>query len=253
MKRTMIAAATVAALAAPAYAELEGDLSLTYHSQYNYRGVNGILENALGTDLTEDTFETEINAAYKLNDQWSLVAGGTIHSLTDTSVDHDRIRGGVRYTTDCYTVELGYQSQDFRTVLGNLDTSEIYLNVGTQCPLTGADVNLFVAHDTDMLEGTYAELSFHKGWEVAENATFGVTAGVSYSFDYWENLIGTGSDWNHGYITLSLAYQATENLTLTPYVTFSQGFDALDATSTVGPGVEEEDEITYGLKASVQF
>lgn len=257
MKKTMIAAATLAALAAPAYAELEGDLSLTYHSQYNYRGVNGILESGAlgpgGGSATEDTFETEVNVAWKLNDQWSLVAGGNIHTLTDSGLDHDRYRAGVRYSSACYTIELGYQSQNLRTGFGNVDSDEVYLNVGAKCPLTGADLNLFVAHDLDVLDGTYVELSGHKAWEVCDKTSFGLTVGVSYSFDYWDNVIGTGNDWNHAYITLSLDYKATDNLTVTPFVTFSQGFDALDATSTVGPGVEEDDEITYGVKATVKF
>jgi len=256
MKKTIIAAATMAALAAPAYAEIEGDLSLTYNSQFNYRGVNGILSDAAGSfgagDITDDTFETELNAAWKLNDQWSLVAGVSIHTLTDASVDHDRIRGGVRYTAECFTLELGYQHQDLRTLLGNIDTGEIYLNVGTQLDAIGADINLHIAHDIDQLEGTYVELSGHKAWEISERSSIGVTVGVSYSFDYWDNVIGTGNDWNHAYITLSLDYKATDHLTVTPFVTFSQGFDALDA-SALAPGIEEEDEVTFGLRASVSF
>lgn len=254
MKKTIIAATTIAALSAPAFAELDGDLSLTYHSQFNYRGVNGILEdaaNAFGAgDVTEDTFETELNLSWKLNDQWSLVAGGNIHTLTDASVDHDRYRAGVRYNTECFHVELGYQSQNLRTILGDLDTDEIYLNVGTKCPWTGADVNLYVAHDLDLLDGTYAELSAHKSWELCEKSSVGLTVGVAYSFDYWDNVIGTGDDWNHAYLTLSFAYKATDNLTVTPYVTYSQGFDALDVAGTP---FEEDDEVTFGLKASVSF
>ncbi|BDS08585.1 hypothetical protein NT6N_36250 [Oceaniferula spumae] len=254
MKKTIIAAASIVALSAPAYAELEGNLSLTYQSQYSYRGANGILEDAaglFGAD-TEDVFDTELNLSWKLNDQWSLIAGGNVNTLTDTSIDHDRYRGGVRYSTECYTLELGYQSQNFRTVLGNIDTDEIYLSVGAKCPLTGADLNLFVAHDIDLLDGTYVELSGHKSWEVCDKTSVGVTVGVSYSFDYWDNVIGTGNDWNNAYITLSLAYNATENLTVTPYVTYSQGFDALDASGLPG-NLEEDDELTFGVKASVKF
>ncbi len=250
MKKTIIAAATIASLSAPAFAELEGDLSLTYHSQFNYRGMNGLLETGILGGDTENTFETAINAAWKLNDQWSLVAGANIHTIPDSSADHNRFRGGVRYTTECYHLELGYQRQELDIAFTDFDTAEIYLNLGTQCPWTDADVNLYVAHDIDLLEGTYAELSAHKGWELCEKSNLGLTVGVAYSFDYWDNLLGTGNDWNHAYVTLSLAYQATENLTLTPFVTYSQGFDALEP---VGATVKEDDELTFGLKASVSF
>lgn len=257
MRNNIIAGAAAIALAAPASAELEGNLSLTYNSQYNYRGANDILDeaaNALGADV-DDTFDTELNIVWSLNDNWALTAGGNVHTLTDTSIDHDRFRAGVRYTSDCFTAELGFQSHDFRTALGSLDTEEIYLNVSTECPLTGGTLNLFVAHDTDLLDGTYAELSLNKQWELCDKTKLDVTVGVSYSFDYWDNVLATGNDWNHAYITLGLAYQATENLTVTPFVTFSEGFDALDPGSNAGflAPLEEDGSVVYGVKASVKF
>lgn len=258
----MIAGAAAIALAAPAYAELEGDLSLTYNSQYNFRGVNGILSDAaglFGAD-TDNVYDAELNLAYGLNDNWSLVAGVNINTLSDTSVDHNRYRAGVRYANDCYSVELGYQYHNLANVLSSvsgfdLDTSEIYLNVGTKCPLTGGDVNLFVAHDVDQLDGTYVELSLKKGFELSEKVGLDVTVGVAYSFDYWDNIGGTGalntgSDWNHAYLTLGLPVSATDNLTLTPFVTYSQGFGALDPAGTT---LEEDDEFVFGLEASVKF
>lgn len=254
MKQTIIAAATLTALSVPAFAELEGELSLTYNNQYSYRGVSGLLEdaaNAVGLpDVTENTFDAAINLSWKLDDNWSITAGGNIHTISDSSIDHNRYRAGVRYTAECYHVELGYQSQDFRTILGNVETGEIYLNIGSDSLIRGIDLNLHVAHDVDVLEGTYVELSGHKSWEVADRTSLGLTVGVSYSFDYFENLVGSGNAWNNAYATLSLAYQATETLTITPYVTFSAGFDALEVQ---GFNVEEEEEVVFGVEASVSF
>ena len=256
MKKTIIAGAAAVALAAPAYAELEGDLSLTYNSQYGYRGATDIVDeaaNGLGGDV-DNTFDAELNLAWSFNDNWALVLGGNIHSLTDSSIDHDRYRVGVRYTSDCCTLELGFQGHEFRTAVGGLDTQEIYLRVSTQCPLTGGTASLFLAHDTDLLDGTYAELSLNKAWDLCESTKLDVTAGISYSFDYWDNVLGTGSDWNHAYVTLALVIQATENLTITPYITFSEGFDALDASGgPFGGTLEEDGDVVYGLKASVKF
>ncbi len=253
MKKMMIAGAAAAVLAAPVYAELEGELSLTYQNQYDYRGVNELMPQFLvGVD---DAIAAEFNASYSLNDQWSLVAGATLATVSDgLSLDHNRYRAGVRYTTACYTVELGYQSQDLNIggVFGawGLDTAEIYLNASTKCPLTGGTLNLFAAYDIDMLEGTYVELSLKKGFEINETVSVDLTVGVSYSFDYWENLLGdTGNDFNHAYLTVGLPVAATENLTVTPYVSYSQGFGALD----FGGGVEEGDEFSFGVKAAVKF
>lgn len=250
MKKTIIAGAAAVALAAPAYAELEGEISLSYDSQFNYRGMNDIVSQ-ITNDQTDDAFTAEINALYKLNEQWSLVAGGAITTVSDgVGLDHDRFRGGVRYTGTCYTIELGYQHQQLALGGTSTDTGEIYANIGTKCPLTGGNLNLFVAHDIDILEGTYVELSLNKAWDLCESTKLDVTVGVSYSFDYWDNLIGTGDDFNHAYITVALPFAATENLTVTPYVTYSQGFDALDVANTP---LEEDDEFIFGVKASVSF
>ncbi|MBT8045171.1 MAG: hypothetical protein KJO79_09495 [Verrucomicrobiae bacterium] len=249
MKKTILAGAAAAALAAPAYAELEGDISLSYDNQYSYRGMNDLLSQVLGGS-SDDAITAELNAAYSFNDQWSLVAGATVTTISDgAGFDHDRYRGGIRYTAECFNVELGYQYQNASIRGNSMDTGEIYLNLGTQCPLTGGDINLFVAHDVDLLDGTYVELSLNKAWEVAESAKLDVTIGVAYSFDYWQNLIGTGQDFNHAYLTVGLPIAATDNLTVTPYVSYSQGFDALDPA---GPA-EEDDEFTFGLKAAVSF
>ncbi|MBT8037912.1 MAG: hypothetical protein KJO21_10240 [Verrucomicrobiae bacterium] len=243
-------------LAAPAYAGLEGELSLTYNSQFNYRGANGILADGasllLGGADTDNTFDAALDLSYGLNDQFSLVAGASINTLSDTSVDHNRYRAGVRYTAECYTLEVGYQYQELSNVLlSGLDTDEIYLNIGTECPLTGGNVNLYIAHDLDLLDGTYAELSWNKAWDLCDKTKVDVTVGVAYSFDYWDNIIATGSDWNHAYITVALPYQATDNLVVTPFVTYSEGFDALDATA-VAP-LKEDGEFVFGVSASVKF
>lgn len=246
MKKTIIAGAAAIALAAPAYAEIEGDLSLSYDSQHSFRGMNDLLSQALNGG-SDDALTTQLNVSYGLSDQLSFVAGTSLTSISDgQDSTHDSYRGGFLYTTECFTIELGYQHHDFVSLF---ETEEIYLNVATECPITGGNLNLFIAHDVDELDGTYVELSLNKTVEVLDSVELDVTVGVSYSFDYWENLINTGDDFNHAYITVGMPINATEALTLTPYVSYSQGFDALDS-ATAG---DEDDELTVGLKASVNF
>ncbi|MEJ6778808.1 MAG: hypothetical protein QNK86_04960, partial [Akkermansiaceae bacterium] len=137
MKTTMITGAIAIALAAPAYAELEGELSLSYDSQYSYRGMNDLLSQASG-GATDDAITTELNVSYGLSDQWSLVAGAAVNAIISDDaegVEVARYHGGLRYTAECYTLELGYQQQDL-PFGGFTATSEIYLNLGTKCPLT---------------------------------------------------------------------------------------------------------------------
>ena len=281
MKKTIIAGAAAVALAAPAYAELEGDISVTYNSQYGFRGLSDALDELytfansvtpIVGDNTQDTYEANLNLAWKLNDSWSIVGGGNVHTVSDADMDHNRHHLGIRYTNECYTIELGWQHHDIRTGISDLvlpgfgdwNTQEIYARISTQCPLTGGNVTLFAAHDFDTLDGTYVELSLNKAWEICERCKVDVTAGVSYSFGYWDEFLqgplvpngfDTGSDWNNAYLNVAYVIQATENLTIAPYVRYSTGFDALDAGASAGPlsGIEEDDEVIFGVNASVKF
>lgn len=278
MKNTIITGVAAIALAAPAFAGapvvapvpapapsnlgLSGNISLAYQSQYDFRGISGVAADAadfLGDADTDNVVIAEINAAYAFTENFSLVAGARVNTLSDTSIDHDTYRfGAVWNQADCFSVEFGYQYQDFRTVLGNANTDELYLNLGTVCPWTGADVNLFWAHglsgiesdlgDSDLLDGDYIELNAHKSFELNEWAAADITLGVSYSIDYWS----AGSDWNHWYATLGFPLKATDYLTVTPYVTYTDG---LSATSDVAgiDGLDEGDEFFWGVKASVNF
>lgn len=283
MKTTIITGVAAIALAAPAFAGapvvapvpapapsnlgLSGNISLAYQSQYDFRGISGVAADAAdfaagyygGSADTDNIVIAEINADYAFTENFSLVAGATVRSLSDTSIDHDTYRfGAVWNQADCFSVELGYQYHDFRTIIGNANTDELYLNFGVICPWTGADVNLFWAHglsgvdsdlgDSDLLDGDYIELNAHKSFELTEWASADITLGVSYSIDYWSD----GSDWNHWYATLGFPLKATDYLTVTPYVTYTDG---LSATSDVAgfDTLDEGDEFFWGVEASVNF
>lgn len=284
MKNTIITGAAAIALAAPAFAGapapyvapeapselgLSGDISLTYQNQYDFRGVSGALSDAAGlltsgapfSADTDHVVIADINADYAFTENFSLVAGARVNTLTNTSIDHDTYRFGAVWKTDCYSIEAGYQYQDLRTVVGNLHTDELYLNLGTVCPWTGADINFFWAHalgglegdlmgtsvSTDFLDGDYLELNAHKSWMLNDWSAVDLTLGVSYSVDYWSQ----GSDWNNWYASLALPLAATEYLTVTPYVTYTDGLGATE--NIFGTGIDEGGEFLYGIKASVNF
>lgn len=232
---------------APASSPLSGDLSLGYSTEYGFRGFSDLARPA-----HEDTVIASVNLAYTLSDQWSLVAGYSHTSVTDRSVnnfDQNSYNAGVRYTTDTYSAEFGWQGHHgILGIPGN--TGEIYLNLGTDCGYTGGNINLFIAHDVDELEGTYVDLSHSNSFDLMDRVGLDLTVGISYSFDYWDNLLGTGSDWNNVYVTIGLPLEVTSNLTVTPYMMYSTGFDALDPAGTPA---DEGDEVTWGLSASVNF
>ncbi|MGB0991675.1 MAG: hypothetical protein ACPG32_04310 [Akkermansiaceae bacterium] len=248
MKKTMIAGAAgaaVAMLAAPAYAELEGEISLDYQDGYHYRGVSDLIDQFTNAN---DTLTSSVDLTYSLNDNWAVVGGASFSTLSNTGFDHNSWRVGVKYTSECFTAELGFQNQEIETGFGDIDTGEIYLNLGTKCPYTGGNVNLFIANDSDVFDGTFVELSWNRAWELCDKCSVDVTAAVSYSFDYWDNFTGNGSDWNSVSLTVALPYQLTDNLVVAPYIRYSNGLDALDLGA-----IEEDDQVGFGVKATVKF
>ena len=283
MKTTIITGVAAIALAAPAFAGapvvapvpapapsnlgLSGDISLAYQNQYDFRGISGVPAQALsnignvgpfGGFDTDNVVIAEINADYAFTENFSLAAGARVNTLSDTSIDHDTYRvAAIWNQADCFSVEFGYQYHDLRTVVGNANTDELYLNFGVICPWTGADINLFWAHSlgglsgfgtsTDYLDGDYIELNGHKSFELTEWAAADITLGVSYSIDYWSQ----GSDFNNWYATLAFPLKATDYLTVTPYVTYTDGLGATE--DVFGSGLDEGDEFLWGVKASVNF
>ncbi|NWK54759.1 hypothetical protein HW115_04005 [Verrucomicrobiaceae bacterium N1E253] len=281
MKNTIITGAAAIALAAPSIAGtpvtytapepapsnlgLSGDLSLAYQSQWDFRGISTTAADAVdyltdGNSDTDNIVIAELNAGYAFTENFSLVGGATVRSLGDTSIDHNTYRFGALWQQeDCFSIEVGYQYHDLRTIVdtGNLD--ELYANFGFVCPWTGTNLNLFWAHsldgldagdlvgDSDVLDGDYLELNGKKTFELNEWASLGIYGGIAYGFDYWSN----NDDFTHWFIGLDLPLKATEYLTVTPYVTYTDGLSGTE--DVFGSGIDEGDEFLWGVKASVNF
>lgn len=273
MKNTIITGAFAIALAAPTFAGEEvvasktviepaaptcnlgftGEISLGWQSDYMFRGLTGATIRH-GGDGAEDSMIAELNTQYAFNDNWAAVAGATVRSGMEThnSVGHDSFRIGGLWHNDMFSAELGYQ---YHNVNYADNQDELYLNLGTVCPWTGANVNLFYAYSLDrdtenVLAGDYLELSASKLFAI--NDCFGIelSGGIAYSFDYWSSNL---DNWNHYYITVGAPYKVGETLTVTPYVTFTDGLSQMYPISVGAGQVDQEDQWVFGVKAAVTF
>lgn len=284
MKTTIITGVAAIAFAAPSFAGapvtytaptpapsnlgLSGSIGLAYQSQYDFRGASDIFQQMERSGNEYDNaVVADINGDYAFTENFSIVAGAVVRTLPDGWTDHNTYRAGLVWKqADCYSVEFGYQYQDMRGTAGGLgdgDFDELYLKVGAVCPWTGADISLFWAHslsaawdavlpgEYDMLGGDYIELSGHKSFELTDWAAADITLGISYAMDYWSDQ----SDFNNWYARLAFPMKATEYLTVTPYVTYTDGLGAMDGTyNTSSPNsLDEGDEFFWGVKASVNF
>jgi len=208
-------------------------------------------KNLPGYDKTQDTIIADANFAYGLTENFSFVASTTLRSLTDGG-NLNSYSGGVLWSADQFSVELGYQYHDASNAI---DMGEAYANVGFVCPWTGTNLNLFYAYTTNAYtdafeDGQYLELSGLKSFEITNCISIDLSAGISYSIDYWANK----DTWNSYYVTVGMPVKASENLTITPYVTYTDGLGVLDYASDVVLGDDDyADRVFWGVKASVKF
>lgn len=275
MRTTIITSAVAVALAASASAGnsslpvptetlgLSGDIGVAYQSQYEFRGLTGI-PNDFADLFDEDTdvIIADVNAAYGFTESWSMVAGFRLDSgRSDFLADQENTYVGAIWNNDCYSVGLGYRYLSFnnftQATSGKEYSSEIDLSVGAVCPWTGARLNLLWAHGLQSY-GDYVAFSAVKTWELNDWASIDLSGGISYSWDAWDtdNYVngGNSSDWNSWNIGLSVPLKANEFLTVTPYVYYTDGMNALDfGTSLGGFDASENGDFIWGVKASVNF
>ena len=231
-----------------------GDISLGWQSDYMFRGLTGAtLRN--GGDGAEDSMIAELNTQYAFTNNWSAVAGATVRSgmqpnRNNDSIGHDSFNIGGLWHNDMFSAELGYQYHNI-SYADNQD--ELYLNLGAVCPWTGANVNLFYAYSLaserhDVLGGDYLELNASKLFAINDCVGIELSGGIAYSMDYWSHDL---DNWNHYYITVGAPYKFNDTLTVTPYVTFTDGLSQMYQATKLGEN--QEDQFVFGVKASVSF
>jgi len=274
MKNTIITGVAAIALAAPTFAGEQivtsktviepaaptcnlgftGEIGVSYQSEFYFRGLTGKTLDS----KTADTIIADANFGYAFSENFSLVAATTLRSATggmgQFGGNWNSYSGGALWQTELYSVELGYQYHD---ISNSINFSEVYANAGFTCPWTGASLNLFYSYGlggtssvNDLVaDGQFLELSGSKSWDLTNCLAVEFSAGVSYSFDYWS----TQDTWNSYYVTLGLPVKATETLTITPYVTYTDGLGAMDQVEAFGIDKTQEDRVFWGVRASVKF
>jgi hypothetical protein len=280
MKNTIITGAVALAFTAPAFAGEEvvtsktviqppaetcnlgftGEIGVGYQSDAYFRGLTGKTFN----DKTADVIIADANFGYAFTENFSLVAATTLRSATGGDGqwaspiigDLKSYSAGVLWKTEMYSVEVGYQYHDSDN---ELNFSEIYANAGFICPWTGASLNLLYTYglggsgeleNADVIaDGQFLELSASKAWDLTSCLAVDLSAGVSYSFDYWS----TQDTWNSYYVTLGLPVKATDSLTVTPYVTYTDGLGAMDPVELGWHEKTQQDRVFWGVRASVKF
>ena len=243
--KTIGAFLAVAALSSgAAMAEIEGDIYAGYATQYNFRGVNN------GDDLGE--------AGVNLSTKCPLT-GGTITAgvwygsvnADDLLLDNQMISTlGISKQFDAVDVGFGFIRYDFdnggRSFFS--DTSEIYLSAATDL-YAGVRGKVAAYYDVEINDGWYLEGTLSKSFEINETVDLTVTGGLSVYQSHAFNTDGL----NQLFVTVAMPWAVKDNVTLTPYVKYSD-VDSDQFSGINGGDLDGGDnEFFGGIRLSVSF
>lgn len=234
------------AVAAPlmvsqASAEIEGSVTAGYASMYEFRGTN------LGDSLAEAT----VALSYEYND---ITFGGSIW-YASTNDDNAFVDNEADYTLTAskefgpVTATLGYIYYSYPE-LSDENTQEIFLALSYELPYeVTATGSAF--YDLDFFSGWYLSFDLGKSFEIQEQLSLNVNAGIgSYqSYDGFED------GFSHFYIKAALAWTPKENLTVTPYIKFTDADSDFPATLRFVDNADDlgGDNFITGVTVSVAF
>ncbi|MDP0490975.1 MAG: hypothetical protein Q7Q71_08000 [Verrucomicrobiota bacterium JB023] len=230
MKKTIaLGAISAAALTGFAYSEIESSFHVGYNSTYVWRG----------QDLGDSMYEYGLDFAGSCECGLDWAAGVWYANPSDGALNDELdIYGAVSKDLGYGSVELGFIHYEFDE--NGADNTEIYLGLGAA--YAGIDLGAALYYVVDGSLGgnpLYGELSAEYGYDVSDalSVSFGLSLG-SYL---------DGDDVVDGYTTygarLGADYAISEDLTLSPYVAYSEtdnynaGFMGVDDFSGFFGGV----------------
>jgi len=241
-------AAATALMGGYAMAELEGEVNVGYTTMYEFRFA----------DLGQDLVNAGADIAYDFGGGWGINGGAWYGSTNDAA---NVATGGSFNELDVYVgvskelgpvdLELGYIWYTFPDLVG-IDTQELYLSVGTEFGDTGLGANLTTYFDFEQYNGWYFTGELTYSVDFAECLSLDLAAGVG-----WAESHALQTDRNGGlrdgyqgfYVTAALPWKATDHLTVSPFLKYTNSHSDLLVTNKQGG----QNHFLGGLSLSVAF
>jgi len=257
-------AATTMLMGGYATAQLEGEVSVGYTNMYEFRFI----------DFGQDLINGGADVAYSFADGWAINGGAWYGSTNDLSgtlgnLNELDVYAGVSKEFGPVTVELGYIFYHFPDVVA-ADTQEIYAKVSAELG-AGFGVGVTGYLDIQRLNGYYIQpevtwstefseclsLEMALGCALADGMGSANGSSVSVGQLSREALVGGGNpggtvDGFQGwYVSASLPWKAMENLTITPFVKYTDG--ASDLLTNLTDITGGQDYLIGGVSLGVSF
>ena len=196
--------------------------STGYHSTYLFRGID------FGDDLVDWSLETsfavgglDLTAGVWGANVFDVQGGSEVDFYVSTSKD-----------LGFATAEFGYIFYYFPDATSG-NTQEVYLGLSKEVAGFGLSATWY--YDFDQVDESYLELGAEKTLGPVDAA---LTVGVN----------PTEGEFTHAQLTLSKTFSLNSEVSLTPYVSYSQAF-----TSTDEFGFERDDQFLLGASIGFDF
>lgn len=245
--KTAGALAALAVLTAgQASAEIEGEIHVGYHNMYEFRFVD------LGSDLVETGVNLSLGSAGGFNFSAGAWYASTNDSKTGSFNELD-LTAAVGYEAGPVSLEAGYIFYHFLDVDG-ADTQEVFLSASYN---VGWDVNVGATfyYDFDSNNGWYLQPEVTKSFAFNDCLSLDVAAGIGIAngqdLQVARYGFGTADGFQGWFLSASLPWKIRENITLTPYVKYTDGdSDLITNLTDVTSG---QDYLVAGVTFGVSF
>jgi hypothetical protein len=249
--KKMIVLASMAAplLATSAMAEdwFSGSLSAGYANDYEFRGL------VIGNDL----IETELKLAAEFEGYKFEVGAWHANFNNNTSGVDEQLNTTVSVVKDfeSFDVRVGYVNRNFPGSESTIAAQEFFGVVGAElfAGVRGQVSTYYVFRDeSGNTDSWYINPEVSRNFKFCECLNLDVAGGLGV---IQNDALGTDGV-NHWYLSAALNWVATKNLTVTPYVKFTDAdSDNISdiTTNADGTGDVGDANVIGGLKATVNF
>lgn len=226
--------------ASQAFAEIEGSLTAGYSTEYEFRGAT------LGSDLAEANLalSTEYNGITIGGNVWYASTNDEKTAFVDDEADYTL---SLSKAFGAVNVSLGYIYYSYPAASDD-NTQELYLTASTEL-FAGITGTVTGYYDFDLFDGWFFYADLGKSFKLNDSVSLNLNAGIG-GYDSYD---GVGNGINHYYVKAALAWTPKENLTVTPYVKFTDADSDFPSDFTT-PGDDFGGEnVVGGVTLSVSF
>ncbi|RYD67597.1 MAG: hypothetical protein EOP83_02490 [Verrucomicrobiaceae bacterium] len=227
-----------------------GEVHVGYHSIYDFRFV----------DLGSDLVEAGVDVSYALNEDWTIKAGAWYGSVNDSQTiagnfNELDLYAAVATSLGPVNLETGYIFYTYPDTNG-ADTQEVYLSAFVDI-VWGISAGATYFYDFDANNGWYLQPELRKSFEFNDclalnlSVGVGVADGMDTQVDANPFSVGSHDGYQGYFIKAELPWQFRENMTLAPYVKYTDADSDLAGDINSLEGGQEH--IVTGVKLAVSF